>query len=146
LPSVTSPSDLGQGEKRVDPPVRAELFALPSSSSEDDVAEVANSASERDAQETVSPAMSDVVPPSVGADASTENEACDETNVEDAVAPLDLSQSMFDTEITDVVSGQRMRPLPDSSGEDEVGSCVADEVSGPSSKRTLISPAPLVDS
>ena len=45
-----------------------------------------------------------------------------------------------------MVSGQRKRPLPDSSGEEEVWSCVADEVSGPSSKRTLTSPAPLVDS
>lgn len=68
----------------------------------------------------VSPAAtSDVVPPSVVADASMNNEACDESNVEDEVSPLDLSESIFDTEITDVVSGQSKRPLPDSSGDDE---------------------------
>ena len=112
--SVVSPSDLGQGEKGVHPPVRAELCTLPLSSSEDDIADVANSALERDAEEVCRPAASDVVPPSVVADASTENETCDETNAEDVVAPLDPSQSMFDTETTDVVSGQRKRPLPDS--------------------------------
>ena len=144
--SVVSPSDLGQGEKGVHPPVRAESCALPLSSSEDDIAEVANSALEGDAEEVCSPAVSDLVPPSVVADASTENETCDRTNAVNEVTPLDPSQSMFDTETTDVVSGQRRRPVPDSSGEEEVGSCVADEVSGLSSKRTLTSPAPLEDS
>ena len=105
---------VGQGEKGVHPPVRAELCTLPLSSSEDDIAEAANSALERDVEEVCPPAASDVVPPSVVADASTENETCDETNAEDVVAPLDPSQSMFDTETTDVVSGQRKRPLPDS--------------------------------
>ena len=65
------------------------------------------------------PATSDVVPPSVVVDASMENDACDKSNVEDEVSPLDLSQSIFDTEITDVVSGLRKRPLPDSSGDNE---------------------------
>lgn len=60
-----------------------------------------------------------MVPPSVVADASMENDACDESNVEDEVSPLDLSQSIFDTEITDVVSGLRKPPLPDSSGDNE---------------------------
>ena len=144
--SVVSPSDLGRVEKGVHPPVRAESCALPSSSSEDDIAEVANSNFVTDAEEVSPPAASDVVPPSVVTDAPTENETCDGTDVEDVVAPPDPSQSMFDTETTDVVSGQRKRPLPDSSGEEEVGSCAVDEVSGPSSKRTLNSPAPLVDS
>ena len=116
------------------------------SSSEDDITEVANSALEGDAVEVCPPAASDVVPPSAVADAPTENETCDGTNAVDKVSPLDSSQSMFDTETTDVVSGQRKRPLPDCSGEVEVGSCVADEVSGSSSKRTLTSPAPLEDS
>ena len=141
--SVVSPTDQGQGAMGVHPPARAELCALPLSSSEDDIAEVPNSALVRDAEEVCPPAASDVVPPSAVADASSENETGVETNVEDVMDP---SQSMFDTETTDVVSGQKKRPLPDSSGEEEVGSCVADEVLGPSSKRTLNSPAPLVDS
>ena len=112
--SVVSPADQGQGAMGVHPPARAELCALPLSSSEDDIAEVPNSALLRDAEEVCPPAASDVVPPSVVADASSENETCDETNAEDVVASLDPSQSMFDTETTDVVSGQRKRPLPDS--------------------------------
>ena len=113
ISSVVPSSDLSQLEKGVDPPVCPELFGLHSSSSEGDIAEVAHFASGKDAEVVSPPATSDVVPPSVVAD------ACDESNVEDEVSPLDLSQSIFDTEITDVVSGQRKRPLPDSSGDDE---------------------------
>ena len=112
--SVVSPSDLGRVEKGFHPPVRAESCALPSSSSEDDIAEVANSDLVTDAEEVSPPVASDVVPPSVVADASTENVTCDGTDVEDVVAPSYPSQSMFDTETTDVVSGQRKRPLVDS--------------------------------
>ena len=144
--TVFSPSDLGQGEKGVHPRVGAESCPLPLSSSEDDITEVSNSALEGDAEEVCPPAASDAVPAPVVADAPTENETCDGTNAVDEVTPLDPSQSMFETETTDVVSGQRKRPLADSSGEEEVGSCMADKVSGPSSKRILTSPAPLEDS